>query len=214
MLKLRSLVIAAGVAVAASGTSTSSVEAYPIDCAILLCLAGGFPPSAECTAAKAEVIRRITPIPVEPPLQLWNCPMGVDAETASLIGFVPNIGADGLVPEVRAYRDAIELYDIDYEEIRREDHDETRDNTRAGAYNEAGDFFWRSASFPGGPEWLSEAVGGFRVPIYEYYGRDNQYRRIIGYANRPGFMTFGPVRGVAMRYQDHTGQYHTEYVPY
>lgn len=51
------------------------VVAYPIDCAILLCLAGGWPGSAECTAARAEFIRRITPWPVEPPLQIWRCPM-------------------------------------------------------------------------------------------------------------------------------------------
>jgi hypothetical protein len=49
--------------------------AYPIDCAILLCLAGGWPGSAECTAARTEFIRRITPWPVEPPLQIWRCPM-------------------------------------------------------------------------------------------------------------------------------------------
>lgn len=51
-------------------------QAYPIDCAILLCLAGGWPASAECSAARAEFIRRITPWPVEPPLQIWRCPMG------------------------------------------------------------------------------------------------------------------------------------------
>ena len=49
--------------------------AYPIDCAIFLCMAGGFPASTECTAAKIEMIRRVTPIPVEPALQLWRCPM-------------------------------------------------------------------------------------------------------------------------------------------
>ena len=49
---------------------------YPVDCAILLCLAGGWPASAECTHAKAVFIRRITPYPVEPPLQIWQCPMG------------------------------------------------------------------------------------------------------------------------------------------
>lgn len=50
-------------------------EAYQIDCAILLCLAGGWPPSAPCAAARTEFIRRITPWPVEPPLQIWRCPM-------------------------------------------------------------------------------------------------------------------------------------------
>jgi hypothetical protein len=49
--------------------------AYPVDCAILLCLAGSWPASAECARARAVFIRRITPWPIEPPLQIWNCPM-------------------------------------------------------------------------------------------------------------------------------------------
>ena len=53
----------------------SPVAAYPVDCAILLCLAGGWPASAECAQARAVFIRRITPWPIEPPLQIWNCPM-------------------------------------------------------------------------------------------------------------------------------------------
>jgi hypothetical protein len=58
----------------ATATVTPSV-AYPVDCAILLCLAGGWPASAECAHARAVFIRRITPWPIEPPLQIWNCPM-------------------------------------------------------------------------------------------------------------------------------------------
>ncbi len=42
-------------------------RAYDMDCAIILCMAGGFPPSAVCSAAYAEMIRRITPWPVRPP---------------------------------------------------------------------------------------------------------------------------------------------------
>jgi len=60
------------------GLSTATVipaAAYPVDCAILLCLAGGWPASAECGHARAVFIRRITPWPIEPPLQIWNCPM-------------------------------------------------------------------------------------------------------------------------------------------
>lgn len=41
--------------------------AYDMDCAIMLCMAGGFPPSAVCSAAHAEMIRRITPWPIQPP---------------------------------------------------------------------------------------------------------------------------------------------------
>lgn len=57
-------------------------QTYPIDCAILLCLSGGWPASVPCTRARAEFIRRITPWPVEPPLQIWRCPMGASFEAA------------------------------------------------------------------------------------------------------------------------------------
>ena len=60
-------------------------QTYQIDCAILLCLSGGWPASVPCAKARAEFIRRITPWPVEPPLQIWRCPMGaaysVDPDT-------------------------------------------------------------------------------------------------------------------------------------
>jgi len=41
--------------------------AYDIDCAIMLCMAGGFPPSAVCARAYRTMIRRITPWPSLPP---------------------------------------------------------------------------------------------------------------------------------------------------
>lgn len=62
-----------GLGLSAAGVSLAA--AYPVDCAILLCLAGGWPASAECAHARAVFIRRITPWPIEPPLQIWNCPM-------------------------------------------------------------------------------------------------------------------------------------------
>ncbi|WP_343504199.1 hypothetical protein [Alloyangia pacifica] len=55
--------------------TSQPARAYQIDCAILLCLSGGWPASAPCVAAKTEFIRRITPSPIEPPLQIWRCPM-------------------------------------------------------------------------------------------------------------------------------------------
>ena len=63
---------------------SAPASAYPIDCAIFLCLAGGWPSNPDCNVAKAEFIRRITPLPVEPPLQLWRCPMGATAGSNSL----------------------------------------------------------------------------------------------------------------------------------
>lgn len=47
--------------------STKPTRAYDMDCAIMLCMAGGFPSSAVCAAAYTEMIRRITPWPVRPP---------------------------------------------------------------------------------------------------------------------------------------------------
>jgi hypothetical protein len=73
MKKITKLATAA--VAAASSFFAQPAAAYPIDCAILLCLAGGWPASVECAQAKAEFIRRITPWPVEPPLQIWRCPM-------------------------------------------------------------------------------------------------------------------------------------------
>lgn len=71
------LASAAALAIAALVTPANQAraQAYPIDCAILLCLSGGWPASVPCTQARAEFIRRITPWPVEPPLQIWRCPM-------------------------------------------------------------------------------------------------------------------------------------------
>lgn len=42
-------------------------QAYDIDCAIMLCMAGGFPPGAVCSRAYRAMIRRITPWPSLPP---------------------------------------------------------------------------------------------------------------------------------------------------
>ncbi|WP_242685147.1 hypothetical protein [Haematobacter massiliensis] len=72
------------VTTAVSTPAPVQAQTYQIDCAILLCLAGGWPASVPCARARAEFIRRITPWPVEPPLQIWRCPMG-----ASVSGGAP-----------------------------------------------------------------------------------------------------------------------------
>ncbi len=72
---MKSLLSAAILGLGLAMAPALPAAAYPVDCAILLCLAGGWPASAECAHARAVFIRRITPWPVEPPLQIWNCPM-------------------------------------------------------------------------------------------------------------------------------------------
>lgn len=78
----RSQTLAAGLIalLSAGGPAAAVAQSYPIDCAILLCLSGGWPASEPCARARAEFIRRITPWPVEPPLQIWRCSMGASFE--------------------------------------------------------------------------------------------------------------------------------------
>lgn len=74
--RLAPFVAALGLGIGPLSGTTAAAQSYPIDCAILLCLSGGWPASVPCARARAEFIRRITPWPIEPPLQIWRCPMG------------------------------------------------------------------------------------------------------------------------------------------
>jgi hypothetical protein len=77
--EFKNLPLAAFLALALTGPTVPTqarAQTYQIDCAILLCLSGGWPASTPCARARDEFIRRITPWPVEPPLQIWRCPMG------------------------------------------------------------------------------------------------------------------------------------------
>ena len=76
LLKVTLASVALGALTTLIGPSRAAAQTYQIDCAILLCLSGGWPASTPCARARAEFIRRITPWPVEPPLQIWRCPMG------------------------------------------------------------------------------------------------------------------------------------------
>lgn len=81
---VKKLLPSVAVALAVTGLSLPAparAQTYPIDCAILLCLSGGWPASVPCARARAEFIRRITPWPIEPPLQIWRCPMGASYES-------------------------------------------------------------------------------------------------------------------------------------
>lgn len=91
--KLLSLVAVALTVTGLSLPMPARAQTYPIDCAILLCLSGGWPASVPCARARAEFIRRITPWPVEPPLQIWRCPMGATYETS------PPVNSEGRIFE-------------------------------------------------------------------------------------------------------------------
>ena len=89
MHKALTRLVALGIAASTSLVGTSDrtqAQTYPIDCAILLCLSGGWPAPVPCARARAEFIRRITPWPVEPPLQIWRCPMGASYQLDDGVG--------------------------------------------------------------------------------------------------------------------------------
>lgn len=64
---MKNFVLASALGCSLLTASPQRAEAYDIDCAIILCMAGGFPPSAVCARAYRTMIRRITPWPSRPP---------------------------------------------------------------------------------------------------------------------------------------------------
>ena len=148
--------------------------AYPVDCAILLCLAGGWPASAECTHARAVFIARITPWPIEPPLQIWNCPMRASFPVKgrsldrlfdialradlSLPAFsFPDASAVPLLVDAQADVDindsafdfvrSIRVFEITYQQRRNRDGDCTSSSAvYEGSYGPQGDYARRRSS--------------------------------------------------------------------
>lgn len=196
------LFAAAFAAVLSTGTPAS---AYQIDCAILLCMAGGFPPSAPCAAARAEMIRRITPWPIEPPLQLWRCPMHVsfegrrDEPEMSVIPVALTTmprPRGPLAAVLAAYDSAIEtylagikVYDLTYYRHRNHDGDcNVTARFSIGSYDPSGAFDWRRASVQQVPGWVFDT----------------------GYAQ----CSEARFRGVGLEWRDYEGHRGTEVVTY
>lgn len=158
------------VGLAAALPSPAVAQSYPIDCAILLCLAGGWPASEPCARAKVEFVRRITPWPVEPPLQLWRCPMGGSA------GLDPGIPlrerlfkvATPSAPE-RADIDVsgsgfdfirdLKVWQIDYRQFENRSGCKRTDDSGLGTYGPQGEFTWSNISARSAP-----ASSGVQVP--------------------------------------------------
>ena len=161
------------------GLSLSTVPitpaaAYPVDCAILLCLAGGWPASAECAHARAVFIARITPWPIEPPLQIWNCPMRasfpVDARPLNRFFDIalpakntrPMISVPDEMSDLLRVQDAadvdisdpafdfvrsIRVFEITFQQHRNSDGDcNTWSAVYEGSYGEQGDYVRRRSS--------------------------------------------------------------------
>ena len=194
------------------GTAPQAAKAYQVDCAILLCLAGGWPASAECAHARAVFIRRITPWPIEPPLQIWRCPMGVaelgplqskaprvwQASVQADLGFAQVILAQ--VVEGRADVDisglefdfvrSIRVWDVRYYSHRergRDDDCSESHNMRLGTYGTQGEFSWQSTTPAAAPQWVLPSRRCF----------SSNWRR-----------------GVGVEWEDHEGNQGYEWVAY
>jgi len=161
------------------GSVAAPARAYQIDCAILLCLAGGWPASAECAHARAVFIRRITPWPIEPPLQIWRCPLGV-SERAPLQSTAPKIWeasnqsgqqlAEVILAQVVEGGADIDISGLEFDFVRsirvwdvrhyshrergRDDDCSERYSMRLGTYATQGEFGWQSTTPGAAPQWV------------------------------------------------------------
>ena len=176
-MKQRFQTAAAAAAITVSGVvgSVEPAQAYQVDCAILLCLAGGWPASAPCAHARAVFIQRITPWPIEPPLQIWRCPMRASfaaptplspMERLYEISFrdVPQFSVpQDPLPLVRVQSDeqadidisgeafdfvrSIRVFHIQFSQRENRDGDcTTSDITILGSYGAQGDYRWSASS--------------------------------------------------------------------
>jgi hypothetical protein len=219
MKRLLSTAAIVAIGLAPLAPKPATAQGYQIDCAILLCLAGGWPASLPCARARAEFIRRITPWPVEPPLQIWRCPMRAAlaepdpvARLHRLAGFNPE-PAVSLAPETEALHLAqavgrgadidvsgaafafirsIDVFDAYLSQHEAGENDQCRRHSsiRRGSYDSTGQFRWRIAS----PGELPQAFRG-----NEGYG-----------ATCPDVQ----VRAVFVDWEDHEGTYGSEQVNY
>lgn len=181
--------------------SPQPAKAYQVDCAILLCLAGGWPASAECAHARAVFIRRITPWPIEPPLQIWRCPMGVpmNAPLQSRPSPVQIVLAQvseggGADIDISGFEfdfvRSIRVWDVrhySHRERGRDDNCSERYSINLGTYGEQGDFSWQRITPAAAPTWV--------IPS----------RRCSSSNSR---------RGVGVEWEDHEGNHGYEWVAY
>ena len=169
-----------------STAATTPAAAYPVDCAILLCLAGGWPASAECAHARAVFFRRITPWPIEPPLQIWNCPMRVSfrsedwpidrlfdiafrGDLAAPAMSLPEQAVEPMLVDAQADVDisdpafdfvrSIRVFEITFQQRRSSDGDcNSWGSVYMGSYGEQGDYSRRRSSTAAVPEASDFAI--------------------------------------------------------
>ena len=214
---IRNAATAAAITVTGPLGAAAPAQAYPVDCAILLCLAGGWPASAPCANARAVFIRRITPWPIEPPLQIWRCPMGASFSSPAAPSprerltdiaahTPPSISLpDSSFPLIPVQADeqadvdisgnafdfvrSIRVYHIQFSQRRNRDGNcISSDATRLGSYGVQGDYRWLRSS-------VAQVPPASALP-------------------RPLHCASVSYRAVFVDWRDHTGNYGFEEVRY
>ena len=180
-------VLAATVVAVVPAFAPKPVVAYSIDCALLLCLPGGFPASEPCNRAYAEMIRRITPWPIEPPLQLWNCPLNV------VIGVV-SPGGSSSGDAVRSLQQGIEVWQVSKRSTNSSGGRGSEAYAVRNYYDATGNYRSQSVSGRAVPEWVEEQI---RVHTGTSLASD-----------------YGNFNAILMRYHDHEGTPFYEWVRY
>ena len=129
-------------AVAATLTVILPSSAYSqenhIDCEILICMATGFPVASGCGPAYSEVLDRVTPFPIEPPLQIWNCPFDIPKEYG-------NYQVDLSSPEY-SFATTFRVYHMDINNRRKDGKCQRSSTVEVGTYDNTGAFSWEDSS--------------------------------------------------------------------
>lgn len=186
-MPVRQVFVAYATALALAAFSPRPGLAYSIDCALLLCLPGGFPASEPCDRAHAEMIRRITPWPIEPPLQLWNCPLNAGIGAVSPTGSSPG-------DAVRSYQRGIEVWQISKRSTNSSGGRDSEASALRNYYDESGSFRRMGVTALAVPAWVAEQV---RVHTGTSLVSD-----------------YGSFNAILMRYHDHEGTPFYEWVRY
>lgn len=149
----------------------------PIDCEILICMAAGFPAASGCTPALNEMVDRVTPWPIEPPLQIWNCPMNIPREYG-------NYEIDLASPEY-AFVTSFKVFNVNIDADRDESGSCSRSSTiEVGTYDDTGAFQWRDGSRASVPAAVGVEMTGcsqrLRAVFIEWEDEEGAYssRRI------------------------------------
>ena len=154
------------------GTSAQAQE-NPIDCEILICMAAAFPSASGCDEAFEEMIDRVTPWPIEAPLQIWNCPMSIPSQYGT---YEINLSSSEY-----AFARSFRVFDVFVRDSENSQDDcQTLEVIEVGTYDSDGDFSWDDATRADVPDGFGLKTEGcdqyHRAVFIEWEDEEGTYR--------------------------------------